>query len=151
VTALRVVLDANILIRAVLGVQAREIIERHADTVAFFAPALAFDEARRHLPKIAGKQDVDPAPLLASLDRLAVIVELVPSEMVTPYESAAIARIGSRDRMDWPILATALALDCPLWTEDRDFFGVGIPTWTSARVGIYLSGATTPATQCPGA
>lgn len=50
------------------------------------------------------------------------------------------ARIGVRDPMDWPIAAAALALDCPIWTEDKDFFGVGIPTWTSDLVEIYLRG-----------
>jgi hypothetical protein len=27
------------------------------------------------------------------------------------------------DSEDWPVLACALILDCPIWTEDRDFFG----------------------------
>lgn len=47
-------------------------------------------------------------------------------------------RIGRRDPDDWPIAAAALILDCPIWTEDKDFFGTGIPTWTSDRVEIYL-------------
>lgn len=42
--------------------------------------------------------------------------------------------------MDWPVVAAALALNCPIWTEDQDFFGVGVPTWTSARVDVYLRG-----------
>jgi len=50
------------------------------------------------------------------------------------------ARIGARDPMDWPVVAAALALGCPIWTEDQDFFGVGVPTWTSARVDVYLRG-----------
>lgn len=48
-------------------------------------------------------------------------------------------RIGARDPMDWPVVAAALVLDCPIWTEDRDFFGVGVPTWTSSLVEVYLS------------
>jgi hypothetical protein len=31
-----------------------------------------------------------------------------------------------------------LLFDCPLWTEDRDFFGCGVPLWTTDRVEIYL-------------
>jgi hypothetical protein len=27
-----------------------------------------------------------------------------------------------RNEDDWPVLATALALNCPIWTEDADFF-----------------------------
>lgn len=50
----------------------------------------------------------------------------------------ALQRIGRRDPDDWPIVAAALALDCPIWTEDRDFFGAGVATWTSELVEIYL-------------
>ena len=46
-------------------------------------------------------------------------------------------RLQGRDQDDWPYLARALVLDCPLWTEDRDFFGCGIPLWTTDWVEIY--------------
>src|SRR5882757_5286444 len=41
-----VILDANILIRAVLGKRVREILETHSARVRFFAPDTAFAEAR---------------------------------------------------------------------------------------------------------
>lgn len=47
-------------------------------------------------------------------------------------------RIGLRDPMDWPVVAAALALDCPIWTEDKDFFGTGVATWTTDCIEIYL-------------
>src|SRR3546814_9006713 len=59
---------------------------------------------------------------LDSLDRLRVVVEAVPIEVIAPLEPVAMARIGARDPMDWPMVAAALTLDCPIWTEDRDFF-----------------------------
>ena len=43
-----------------------------------------------------------------------------------------------RDGEDWPILAAALALDCPIWTEHIDFFGCGVATWTTDRIEFYL-------------
>ena len=33
-----------------------------------------------------------------------------------------------------------MALGCPVWTEDADFFGTGVATWTSDRVALYLAG-----------
>jgi hypothetical protein len=30
-------------------------------------------------------------------------------------------------------------LGCPIWTEDTDFFGCGVATWTTDRVEIYLA------------
>ncbi len=43
-----------------------------------------------------------------------------------------------RDLNDWPIVATALTLDCPIWTEDKDFFGSGMSTWTTDRIHLFL-------------
>jgi hypothetical protein len=45
-----VILDANILVRAVLGNRVREILETHSARVRFFAPDTGFAEAREHLP-----------------------------------------------------------------------------------------------------
>jgi len=36
------------------------------------------------------------------------------------------------------VLALALALNCPIWTEDTDFFGTGSAIWTTSRVEIFL-------------
>jgi hypothetical protein len=35
---------------------------------------------------------------------------------------------------------TSLPLDCPIWTEDQDFFGSGVATWTTGTVEVYLGG-----------
>jgi predicted nucleic acid-binding protein len=48
-------------------------------------------------------------------------------------------RLGARDPEDWPILAAALALGCPIWTEDTDFFGCGVATWTSSSIEVFLA------------
>jgi predicted nucleic acid-binding protein len=53
------------------------------------------------------------------------------------HEAEARRRI-SRDVSDWPIVATAMLLGCPIWTEDRDFFGSGVATWTTENVELYL-------------
>jgi len=53
--------------------------------------------------------------------------------------AAALSRIGARDPDDWPVVACALLLNCPIWTEDRDFFGVGVPIWTTALVELYFT------------
>jgi len=31
-----------------------------------------------------------------------------------------------------------VALACPVWTEDADFFGTGIAVWTTRHVEIFL-------------
>jgi predicted nucleic acid-binding protein len=48
--------------------------------------------------------------------------------------------VQHRDPDDWPILAAAMALSCPIWTQDADFFGVSVATWTTEHVAEYLEG-----------
>ncbi|MCA6501726.1 MAG: PIN domain-containing protein [Pseudanabaena sp.] len=43
-----------------------------------------------------------------------------------------------REPNDWQVVALAMHFDCPIWTEDKDFFGIGIATWNSQNVEIYL-------------
>jgi predicted nucleic acid-binding protein len=54
------------------------------------------------------------------------------------FKADALRRIGARDPEDWPIVALALAIDAPVWTEDTDFFGSGIAIWTTENVELYL-------------
>lgn len=46
------VLDANILIRAVLGKRVLGLLRKYSSQVAFMAPDVVFQEAREHLPGI---------------------------------------------------------------------------------------------------
>jgi len=79
---------------------------------------------------------------MATLDLLASLVQTVEMETYSSFEAIARERIDRRDADDWPVLATALALDCPIWTEDTDFFGCGVATWTTDRVELYLARAS---------
>lgn len=136
----RIVLDANILIRAVLGARVKEIVVANTDHAEFFAPEVAYADAERYLPEILAKHDradeINDA--LAYLEQLRTIVLPVPEEAYEHRRADALSRIESRDPDDWPVLAAALVLDCPVWTEDQDFFGAGVSTWTTDRVEIYL-------------
>jgi predicted nucleic acid-binding protein len=134
-----IVLDANILIRAVLGTRVRELIIEHAADVSFFAPDAAFNEARQYLPALMEKRGVSGATVLSALGALESVVRPIDVELYEVQQQAALARIGERDADDWPALACALLLDCPVWTEDADFFGTGVATWTTSRVKLYLS------------
>lgn len=136
-----IVLDANILIRAVLGSRALFLLRKYAEHVEFLAPGTAFQEARDHLPGILERRKVPAAPAMATLELLTVLVQTVEQETYARFEALARQRIERRDEDDWPILALALAMDCPIWTEDADFFGCGVATWTTDRVEFYLEEA----------
>jgi predicted nucleic acid-binding protein len=132
------VVDANILVRAVLGRRVREIIETYAGQVSFFVPEVAYAEAEEHVPALVIKRGGDPDKALRFLRSLRGLIELIGSEVYGDFERTAGERLGDRDPEDWPILASALAIGCPIWTEDNDFFGCGVPTWTTSRVTVFL-------------
>jgi predicted nucleic acid-binding protein len=132
-----IVLDANILIRAVLGRRGRELILTNAATVRFFAPDVAWLDARKYLPSLLKKRGVNSAAMM-TLDLLETFIEPVSFDVYAEFQATALKRIGLRDVDDWPILASAMALTCPIWTEDTDFFGTGVATWTTDRVELYF-------------
>jgi predicted nucleic acid-binding protein len=136
------VLDANILVRAVLGYRVLELIDTYSQAVELVAPDAAFEEARAHVPRLLKVRKRSQGPPLTSLDQLAKSVRIIAFREYARYEPQARLRMDRRDPDDWPILACALAMNCPVWTEDTDFFGVGVATWTTDRVDLFLSGAS---------
>ena len=134
----RIVIDANILIRAVLGKKVRELIQNHAAQVLFFTPDLCYDDALKYLPILFEKRKLPPDDALTVLDQLSSLIQIVDSSLYSLHEQEAKNRIAIRDLDDWSVVAVALMLDCPIWTEDNDFFGTGVATWTSDRVHLYL-------------
>ncbi len=137
------VLDANILIRAVLGRKVLNLLLQYGPHVDLAAPDAAFHDARERLPAHLRKRPLDEATGTAVLASLSPLVDRLELELYLPFETEARARL--RDQEDWPILASALALECGVWTKDQDFFGTGVPTWDCLRVERYLAAAVPPA------
>jgi len=133
------ILDANILIRAVLGQRVRTLITESANHVDFFSPNVCFDDARKYLPALLSKRGIAPDAAMDVLNAIAAIVRPVEAAWLEAFETEARMRMKLRDEQDWPILAAALALECGIWTEDADFFGVGIATWITANVHYFFA------------
>ena len=134
-----IVLDANILIRAVLGKRVSQLLDQYSQLgIRFYAPETAYAEAEEYLPTLLRKKGKPDTDVAATFHYLRSKVEPVERDSYGLFESEARARLAGRDDDDWPVLATALALACPIWTEDQDFFGTGASVWTSSRVEIFL-------------
>ena len=120
----RLVVDANILIRAVLGRRVRLLIADACDRVSFYVAEANYDEATHYLAELAPARGmISEVVWRDALDTLMVAVQLIGQETLLPVvENAAKARIARRDERDWLAVAASLLLDCPIWTEDRDFF-----------------------------
>jgi predicted nucleic acid-binding protein len=132
------VLDANIPIRAVLGKRVRGILVHCGGKVRFVAPDSAFSEAEEHLPTILGKRGTPVAKGMTVFGAVGKVVQSIGHDTYAAFEKNAKRRLAKRDIDDWPVLATAMVFNCPVWTEDADLFGAGVATWTTDRVEMYL-------------
>ncbi|MDR2973150.1 MAG: hypothetical protein LBV00_00340 [Propionibacteriaceae bacterium] len=140
------VLDANILIRAVLGKNATGLLTTYSNAMSMTTPLYAYAEAERNLPSILARRGAETRDdVFSALDDLKSLVTPIDESDYEPWRDEALARINRCDPDDWPILAATLAIDCPIWTEDKDFFGTGVATWTTDRVELYFLNATLPA------
>ncbi len=136
------VLDANILIRAVLGRRVRSLLETYEDSADFYAPDVCFEDARKYVPGVLTSRGEDPEVGLAVVEQIRALVTPVHRALYQDLEQSARRRVATRDEEDWPVVAVAFLLDVPIWTEDRDFFGSGIATWTTDRVELYFEDET---------
>ena len=135
------VLDANILIRAVLGTRVRGLIETYGERIHLLTPAVCMDDARKYLPDLLAKKGIPTETGLAVLAGLMHLLHIAPIIEYAIAEQEAKQRLEGRDPNDWDVLALALQMNAPLWTEDQDFFGVGIATWSSRLVERFLATA----------
>lgn len=133
-----IVLDANIIIRAVLGNKVRTLITENIGKVDFFTPDVCIADAQKYLPLLFEKRSMPAEPALILLNNLKPLLQIMDEIIYEQEIEEAQLRIKNRDIHDWPIVATALTLNCPIWTEDQDFFGTGVPTWTTDRVHLFL-------------
>jgi predicted nucleic acid-binding protein len=106
-----IVLDANILIRAVLGRHVRQLLETYAGHgIRLYAPDIAYADASKYLPPLLrgkGKSDVD---LSAALAYLQSLIQPILQDSYGLFEEGAKQRLRGRDEEDWPVVAAALAL-----------------------------------------
>lgn len=135
-----IVLDANILIRAVLGRRVRQLLETYSGHgVRFYAPDVAYIDAEKYLPALLRKKEKPDSDVPAGLAYLQTLAEPIQQDSYGLFQKEARQRLRGRDEDDWQVLAAAMALSCPIWTEDIDFFGCGIAVWTSDRIEIFLA------------
>jgi predicted nucleic acid-binding protein len=74
---IQIVLDANILIRAVLGRKVRNTIEKFANSAQFFTPEVCFADARKYLPALFKKRNLPADEALAVLKELTCLIVAV--------------------------------------------------------------------------
>lgn len=139
--------DANILISLFLGKKLKQLIIDNLENlknIEIYVAESVFSEVKnfmsRHIENLSSlSQFLDTVASWGdTFTYLESITTIVDNSDLELMKEEALARIGHRDPKDWPTLALALKLGCPVWTDDKDFFGVGVPVWSSQTIGHYL-------------
>lgn len=127
----KLVVDANPILSALLGGKAKRLF-LEAGITEFAVPESILREIHRYIPRMAEKIGVSPEFVSYALDLLPLTVYV--SKRYRGSMKAATLQIAQRDPGDIEVLALALALERPLWTNDHDFEGTTIRTFTTAEL-----------------
>ena len=129
----RLVVDANVMVSAILGRSFPYLIETFRRNVSLLAPVQQLSETRAVLLHKLGDQEVVG-------DRMAdllALIEPVTIERFAAAEAAAKERLPAAADRDWPVLGAAMTLDANIWSNDRDFFGCGVAVWSTRNVHAF--------------
>lgn len=146
---LRLAVDASVLIAELLRARGRERLAHPA--LDLFIAEETRGEVRHELPgrvrhvavRVGLPPDAGDALLADGFAAVEANVAIVLAVAYAPLEAEARWRIA-RDERDWPTVALALALGAGIWTEDGDFLGCGLPTWTTATLTRLLRETPSP-------
>ncbi len=126
---MRLVADANVLLSAVLGGRAKLVLE-HPEVEEVVTAEATFAEVQEYAAHLAKKKRLSLDLVLLALAALPVTV--VERRAYAAAIPEATRRIGRRDPDDVEILALALQLGLPLWSNDNDFEDAGVEWYTTA-------------------
>ena len=132
----KLVVDANPILSALLGGKAKRLFFE-AGITEFAIAGSVLEEVRAYVPKMAQKLSVDQEFLFYALELLPLMV-CAPKIYRRSLQKAKI-QIAYRDPRDVDILALALTLERPLWTNDKDFENTTVQVLTTTELlAIYF-------------
>lgn len=140
---MNLVLDANILIRLVVGrrapIDAAEAVKRGVHLSTTLAQ---IEESAKVLVREFAFTHEEAIDELLGVTRPMTLLD---SDRYGGQEQMARCRLHRKAQPDWPVLAAAIATRAGIWTDDRDFFGVGVPVWSSETIAYAVGLSDTTA------
>jgi len=127
----RLAADANVLLSAVLGGRAKDVL-LHPGIDEVVTAEATFQEVQEYASQLAKKKRLSPDAVLLAI--AALPVRVVAREDYAAAVPQAEKRIGERDPDDIDLLALAVQLQIPVWSNDNDFEGTGVEWYTTAEL-----------------
>lgn len=141
---MRLVVDTSVLVGELLRASGRGRLGD--ERLELYLPEQMWGETRIELPRritaFVRRRGLDHSLgddlVTATLAAVEANVAILDEAIYAALEDEARAR-SLRDQRDWPVVATALAVSAGIWTNDNDFLGTGVPTWTTQTLQSWLA------------
>ena len=117
---MNIVLDTNILISALIKNSATRKIIIYSG-LNFFYPEISFKEIIKHKEYILDKSGYSEKEFLIIINKLLEYINLISFELIRSKLKEAKEIMGKIGINDILFVASALALDGNIWSEDKDF------------------------------
>jgi len=127
----KLVADANVLLAALLGGRAKVVLQ-HPEVEELLTTEVTLAEVQEYAVILAKKRRLSLDTLLLAM--AALPVTLVEKPVYASRLPQARKIVAQRDPDDVDILALALHLGLPLWSNDKDFEQTGVERFTTAEL-----------------
>jgi len=114
------VIDTNILISALI----KEGLTKEILTnlkLNFIFPELSLEDIYFYKTDIMRKAKINEKQFYTLLLRLLKYVKIIPLDIINSFREEAHEIMGKIDKEDTIFIATALAFNCPIWSDDKHF------------------------------
>jgi predicted nucleic acid-binding protein len=133
----KVAADANVLLSALIGGQARRILSHPAIT-QILTTEVTLGEVQEYAGELTRKRRLSESMVL--LAAAVLPVNTVPRSAYRSSVAEARRRIGKRDPDDVELLALAIEFKIPVWSNANDFKDAGVVWYTTASLLAVLAG-----------
>lgn len=131
----RLVVDANPILSALLRGKAHAVFTDPA--LELFTTEHTVREVIEYIPQLAQKPRLKAAGIVEADLYFALVVaplEIYGRDFYGEKLEEARRRIGERDPEDVDLLALAIKLSAPVWSNDSDYKAAGVVWYTTARL-----------------
>ena len=122
--------DANVILSAVAGKAALRVFLK--EDLEFVTTECITEEVLEYPDVLSAKYGLSHEVLESQLKLLPL--KIYKREFYTEFMQKAAKRMKDRDEDDVELLALALKMKLPVWSNDSDFKSAGIDVYTTARL-----------------
>lgn len=126
----KLAVDANPILSAIIGGKAREIFL--TKNTLFYTTVFNFKEVEKYIPILASRRGIPAEDLYMALSMLTLYIYDAGSYKNRINQANKL--IEKRDPKDIHLLALALKIECPIWSNDTDLQGLGVKVYSTMEL-----------------